>query len=33
MLNNGRVAEEGSYADLMARGGFFSTFARRQLTD
>lgn len=33
VLNNGRVAEEGSYGELMARGGFFSTFARRQLTD
>lgn len=33
VLNNGRVAEEGSYAELMSRGGFFTAFARRQLTD
>ncbi|WP_051356367.1 NHLP bacteriocin export ABC transporter permease/ATPase subunit [Azorhizobium doebereinerae] len=32
VLNNGQVEEEGSYDALMARGGFFTAFARRQLT-
>lgn len=31
VLNNGRVEEEGSYDALMARDGFFTAFARRQL--
>ncbi len=33
VLNNGRVEEEGSYDALMARNGFFTAFAQRQLTD
>ncbi len=32
VLNNGGVAEEGPYEDLMARNGFFAAFAHRQLT-
>lgn len=31
VLNDGAVAEEGPYDDLMARNGFFAAFARRQL--
>ncbi|GGF57632.1 NHLP family bacteriocin export ABC transporter permease/ATPase subunit [Azorhizobium oxalatiphilum] len=33
VLNNGQVAEEGSYDALMARNGFFTAFARRQLAE
>jgi ATP-binding cassette subfamily C protein len=32
VLENGRVAEEGSFAELMARGGLFARLAERQLT-
>ncbi|WP_158284282.1 NHLP bacteriocin export ABC transporter permease/ATPase subunit [Azospirillum sp. TSO22-1] len=32
VLDRGRVAEEGTYAELMARNGFFAAFASRQLT-
>ena len=31
VLDNGRVAEEGSYDELMARGGIFTEIARRQI--
>jgi NHLM bacteriocin system ABC transporter ATP-binding protein len=31
VLNDGGIAEDGSYADLMARRGFFAAFAQRQL--
>jgi len=30
VLNDGRVAEEGSYEELMAKGGFFSEIMKRQ---
>lgn len=33
VLNNGAVAEAGSYSELMARNGFFAAFAHRQLTE
>lgn len=32
VLNNGGIAEDGGYDELMARNGFFAAFARRQLT-
>uniref|UniRef100_UPI001E384F30 NHLP bacteriocin export ABC transporter permease/ATPase subunit n=1 Tax=Methylobacterium sp. Leaf118 TaxID=2876562 RepID=UPI001E384F30 len=31
VLDHGRVAEEGRYADLLARNGLFATLARQQL--
>lgn len=33
VLNRGRVEEEGTYRELMARKGFFAAFAERQLTE
>ena len=31
VLKNGKIAEEGSYAELMRRGGVFTTLVRKQL--
>ena len=33
VLSGGKVAEQGSYDDLLARGGLFADLARRQLMD
>jgi ATP-binding cassette subfamily C protein len=30
VLNNGRVAEDGSYDELMAKGGLLSDIIKRQ---
>ena len=31
ILDGGRVAEEGTFDELMAKGGFFATLAKRQM--